>query len=402
MPLINLQTNLKSLSYNGNGPYVQKDINNPGRPASGYIQGRVDDTTRMLRLLGDKGIAFTSKQALLLAGTKGLAAIPQAGNILLNLIAQVPVNGTGTHFLPIDRNIYYTAVTDASERALYGGTIGNTSGKPYTPASRTVDRTSAYERANFTTVLGEEVTYPKGFEYTKPTEAVLTVQTGGKITINSAQGLDTKYQFAETKKSDSVNLLDIGQGDPSDDFVPVFFKLYGKPQDQDNRLLFRGFISNLSDTFNGTWNGVSYVGRMEQFFTYAGFTRNISFQLTVPIFSEAEQPIVYNKANSLASYTAPYYQPESNLPQGNILSMSIGNYIATNGILNSVGITVANEVPWSYSKEGEYLEGETRLLPQVLTLNITFTPIHRQAPTLYTTPHTQGSSTTPYLNQSIK
>jgi len=402
MPLINLQTNLKSLSYNGNGPYVQKDINNPGRPASGYIQGRVDDTTRMLRLLGDKGIAFTSKQALLLAGTKGLAAIPQAGNILLNLIAQVPVNGTGTHFLPIDRNIYYTAVTDASERALYGGTIGNTSGKPYTPASRTVDRTSAYERANFTTVLGEEVTYPKGFEYTKPTEAVLTVQTGGKITINSAQGLDTKYQFAETKKSDSVNLLDIGQGDPSDDFVPVFFKLYGKPQDQDNRLLFRGFISNLSDTFNGTWNGVSYVGRMEQFFTYAGFTRSISFQLTVPIFSEAEQPIVYNKANSLASYTAPYYQPESNLPQGNILSMSIGNYIATNGILNSVGITVANEVPWSYSKEGEYLEGETRLLPQVLTLNITFTPIHRQAPTLYTTPHTQGSSTTPYLNQSIK
>jgi len=402
MPLINLQTNLKSLSYNGNGPYVQKDINNPGRPASGYIQGRVDDTTRMLRLLGDKEIAFTSKQALLLAGTKGLAAIPQAGNILLNLIAQVPVNGTGTHFLPIDRNIYYTAVTDASERALYGGTIGNTSGKPYTPASRTVDRTSAYERANFTTVLGEEVTYPKGFEYTKPTEAVLTVQTGGKITINSAQGLDTKYQFAETKKSDSVNLLDIGQGDPSDDFVPVFFKLYGKPQDQDNRLLFRGFISNLSDTFNGTWNGVSYVGRMEQFFTYAGFTRSISFQLTVPIFSEAEQPIVYNKANSLASYTAPYYQPESNLPQGNILSMSIGNYIATNGILNSVGITVANEVPWSYSKEGEYLEGETRLLPQVLTLNITFTPIHRQAPTLYTTPHTQGSSTTPYLNQSIK
>lgn len=402
MPLINLQTNLKSLSYNGNGPYIEKDINNPGRPASEYIQGRVDDTTRMLRLLGDKGIAFTSKQALLLAGTKGLAAVPQAGNILANIVAQVPVNGTGTHFLPIDRNVYYTAVTDASERALYGGTIGNTSGKPYTPASRTVDRISAYERANFTTALGEEVTYPKGSEYTKPTEAVLTVQTGGKITINSAQGLDTKYQFAETKKSDSVNLLDIGQGDPSDDFVPVFFKLYGKPQDQDSRLLFRGFISNLSDTFNGTWNGVSYVGRMEQFFTYAGFTRSISFQLTIPIFSEAEQPIVYNKANSLASYTAPYYQPESNLPQGNILSMSIGNYIATNGILNSVGITVANEVPWSYSKEGEYLEGEARLLPQVLTLNITFTPIHRQAPALYTTPHIQGSSTTPYLNHSVK
>lgn len=399
MPLINLQTNLKSLSYNGNGPYVEKNINNPGRPASEYIQGRVDDTTRMLRLLGDKGIAFTSKQALLLAGTRGLAAIPQAGNILANIVAQVPVNGTGTHFLPIDRNVYYTAVTDAPERALQGGAIGNPSGKPYTPASRTVDRTSAYERANFTTVLGEEVNYPKGSEYTKPTEAILTVQTGGKITINNAQGLDTKYGFAETKKSDSVNLLDIGQGDPSDDFVPVIFNLYG---DSSSRLLFRGFIENLTDTYNGSWSPVSYVGRMEQFFTYTGFTRSIGFQLVVPIFSQAEQPIVYNRANSLVSYTAPSYRPGSDLPQGNIISLTLGNYIRTNGVLNSVGITIANDTPWSYSAEGEYLAGETRLLPQVLTLNITFTPIHNKTPEVYTTTHTRGSSNTPYFNNSLQ
>jgi hypothetical protein len=427
MPLINLQTNLKSISYNGNGPYVQKDINNPGRPATDIIQSRVDDTTRMLRLLGEKGVAFTAKQALLLAGTKGLAAIPQAGNILLNIIAQVPVNGTGTHFLPISRNLYYTGVTDAAERSLQGGIIGGASreGRAFNTATRllnqqselgdigenlTDNNVSQYLTVGQTT----DISFQPNQEYVKPTPAVLTVQLNSQRkkgerptpivmgVFNDTETLDTKYGFAESGKSDRVNLLDIGQGDPSNDFVPVLFKLYGRPQDQNSRLLFRGFIANLSDTFNGTWNGVSYVGRMEQFFTYAGFTRNISFQLTVPIFSEAEQPIVYNKANSLASYTAPYYQPESNLPQGNILSMSIGNYIATNGILNSVGITVANEVPWSYSKEGEYLEGEARLLPQVLTLNITFTPIHRQAPALYTTSHIQGSSTTPYLNHSVK
>ena len=108
MPLIDLKTNLKSLSYNGNGPYIQKDISNPGPPATGFVQARIDDTSRILRLLGEKGVAFTSKQALLLAGTKGFGAIPQAAGILANIVAQVPVNGTGTHFLPIGRNVYYT------------------------------------------------------------------------------------------------------------------------------------------------------------------------------------------------------------------------------------------------------------------------------------------------------
>ena len=227
------------------------------------------------------------------------------------------------------------------------------------------------------------------------------MQSGNPITINTFKGsssLDSLYSFSGKGNSDSVNLLDIGQGDPSDDLVPVIFKLYGK---EESRLVFRGFLQNISDNFNGNWNTVNYVGRMEQFYNYTGFTRTLNFQLVVPIFSVAEQPIVYNKVNSLVSHTAPTYQEGSNLPQGNITDMTLGNYIKSNGILNNVSITIANEVPWSYSSEGEYAGAETRLLPQVLTLSIQFTPIHSKAPQIYLDKHTKGESSPPYINNSI-
>ncbi len=399
MPLINLQTNLKSLSYNGNGPYIEKDINNPGRPASEYIQGRVDDTTRMLRLLGDKGIAFTSKQALLLAGTKGLAAIPQAGNILANIVAQVPVNGTGTHFLPIDRNVYYTRVTDAAERSLYNGTVGgdNSPGTnnlgPFPEVTSRISETSKFK----------EATTPQSINALSPRDIYNTDQKTQPFRINTHRSariqvlddgtgivqptnnisLDAQYGFAESGKSDSINLLNIGDDtDPSkniDDLVPIRFAVLGKTLTNINVLVFRGFIGTLSDRFSANWNSTRYVGRGENFYTYDHFSRGITFDFQLPIFSAAEQEPVITKLNSLSSITAPTYV--DNLAQGKIITLEVGNYLRSKGILTEVGITVANEVPWSYGVG----KNETVLLPQVYTVSINFTPIHSQTPQYYGT-----------------
>lgn len=401
MPLIDLRTDLKSLSYNGNGPYIQKDINNPGPPAAGFVQARVDDTSRILRLLGDRGVVFASKQALLLAGTKGLGAIPQAAGILANIVAQVPVNGTGTHFLPIGRNLYYTGVDNASSRALAGREIGAASGNPFARPSRILDRTSAYRRASFVSTLNQEIDNTRDGN-SNYTSAILAVTDSKTITINTfnqQDSLDKKFGFSEKGKADTVNKLDIGQGDSFKDLVPVIFKLSGNDK---SILIFRGLLQNINDNFNGNWNTVNYVGRMEQFFNYTGFTRTLSFQLVIPIFSVEEQPIVYNKVNSLVSHTAPTYQSGSDLPQGNITNMTLGNYIKSNGILNSVSISISNEVPWSNSSPGEYLGQETRLLPQVLTLSIQFTPIHSKAPQIHLDPHNKGASSPPYINNSSK
>jgi hypothetical protein len=128
--LINLQTDLTSLTYStispgSQEPYVIKQIGEQGISLPGglgtEISRRIDDTTRIGKMLIDKpGIKFLLNQGLLqqvglsdkirksreegktLAG----ALIKQVANTALTTakiaaatLAQVPVNGTGTHFV---------------------------------------------------------------------------------------------------------------------------------------------------------------------------------------------------------------------------------------------------------------------------------------------------------------
>tara|TARA_R110000796_G_scaffold66936_1_gene153801 strand:+ start:3346 stop:5181 length:1836 start_codon:yes stop_codon:yes gene_type:complete len=131
---------LRSIKYSETGtqtPYVVKDIKNPpstGNAVELQINSRIDDTTRIAKMLIDKpGLKFASNQFLLeqgnikrkakaaadkkrnqkggataagvlLAGAAGaVVGVAQAAGQVLKVIgstlAQVPVNGTGTHFL---------------------------------------------------------------------------------------------------------------------------------------------------------------------------------------------------------------------------------------------------------------------------------------------------------------
>jgi hypothetical protein len=123
-PLIRITTDLKSLKYTlvsdttgktlGKDPYVTKSIPNhrvqstifngvetselivdPTPPAAdGIIQSRVDDLTRFRKLaLENPGQKFARNQAIL--GQNPLQIAKTAASIL----AQVPVSGTGTHFV---------------------------------------------------------------------------------------------------------------------------------------------------------------------------------------------------------------------------------------------------------------------------------------------------------------
>lgn len=110
MPLLPLQTNLKSLKYGDAGPYVSKDINNPPRynVLGNEVTARVDDLKRIGKLLVDTpGLKWTLHQAELnLAfnekkgfGRKLLNSLGNTAKVIGSTLAQVPVNGTGTHFV---------------------------------------------------------------------------------------------------------------------------------------------------------------------------------------------------------------------------------------------------------------------------------------------------------------
>ena len=110
MPLLPLQTNLKSLKYGDAGPYIEKDINNPPRynVLGNEVTARVDDLRRISKLLVDTpGLKWTLHQAELNFafnekkgfGRKLLNSLGNTAKVIGSTLAQVPVNGTGTHFV---------------------------------------------------------------------------------------------------------------------------------------------------------------------------------------------------------------------------------------------------------------------------------------------------------------
>lgn len=125
MGLLELTTNLKSLKYEGpNKPLITKDINDPPKTGgiSMQINHRIDDLVRHTKLLTKKpGLKFLGNQALLAqtdmkkfvksqkgkpfkaiakaVGKRALNTLENTALATASVLAQIPVNGTGTHFV---------------------------------------------------------------------------------------------------------------------------------------------------------------------------------------------------------------------------------------------------------------------------------------------------------------
>lgn len=171
--LIDLQTDLKSLRYGNDKPYVTKDINNP--PSSNQtgmqIIKRVDDVSRIAQMLVDRpGLKFIGNQALLQQvdiqgnlekardkkSTLGGKIFEQVKNtvkgtaqILGSTLAQVPVNGTGTHFVYAFRTDTY--LQPPGERTAFAQFFGG-GGVEGAPLALRGEEISGKVRSNF----GEE------------------------------------------------------------------------------------------------------------------------------------------------------------------------------------------------------------------------------------------------------
>jgi len=332
---------------------IIRDFNKDLVSMDNPIEARKNDLIRVAELLGSgKGLAFTGKQALLRAsipatklakpdltpeerfqaGKEALAGAATAAAHIATMLAQVPVNGTGTHFLYNELarlvaepgQLYYAGTGNAANQALYSGRINIS--------------------VNSKKMKGKKSWDDRGF---------------GRAGESDDIGLTG---VLNNKADDTKNLI-------LKDTLPIVFSIVGEP---DSTLVFRGFIQGLSDNFSANWQAYQYVGRGEPLYTYTGGTRGISYNMMIPVFSEAEQEPTYKKLNSLLSYTYPKY--ESNLPQGTVAKMRIGDYISCYATITSLNVTVGEGVPWSTPT------GKQRILPQVINLNIAVNVIHERLP----------------------
>ena len=141
--LINLQTDLKSLRYGSDKPYITKNIGDaPGSQIGLEVQARIDDTSRIAQMLIDKpGLKYLANEALLnqasndmsiakarkdgksIAGAV-LKQVKYTAQLLGSTLAQVPVNGTGLHFLKGFRTDTYLQPTNGNQASGFAQFFG--------------------------------------------------------------------------------------------------------------------------------------------------------------------------------------------------------------------------------------------------------------------------------------
>jgi hypothetical protein len=161
---------------------------------------------------------------------------------------------------------------------------------------------------------------------------------------------------------------------------------------------FRAFLDSMSDSYSSTWNGFNYLGRGEQFYTYGGFTRQMSLSWTVVAQSKQELIPMYKKLNYLASSLTPDYSPNGYM-RGNLVQLTIGGYVYEQpGFITALTYDVPSESPWEIglgSSEAGNEDSSVKELPHMIKVTgFSFTPIQRFIPRLQNNTYAFNNNTT--------
>lgn len=150
---------------------------------------------------------------------------------------------------------------------------------------------------------------------------------------------------------------------------------------------FRAFLGSISDSYNATWNPVQYLGRGENFYTYNGFTRQISLSWTTAAQSKEELIPMYKKLNYLASSLTPDYSSYGYM-RGNIAQLTVGGYLyEVPGIITNLTYEMDESTPWEIgistklNENGNLYDSTVKELAHIVRVSsFNFIPIHRFRP----------------------
>jgi len=160
----------------------------------------------------------------------------------------------------------------------------------------------------------------------------------------------------------------------------------------DNIILFRALLDNIADNYSGNWNSFKYNGRAEEFYTYDGFKRNISFGFKVHTQTRHEQKPLWRKLNYLVAQTAPEYK--NRRMRGVFSRLTIGDWMnEIPGFFTSVNLSWNTAYPWEIRHDADGVDRDLNEYPHILDVSCEFQPVHNFAPS--------NSPTTPFILPEI-
>ena len=166
-----------------------------------------------------------------------------------------------------------------------------------------------------------------------------------------------------------------------------------------NWMIFRAYLTQLSDNTDASWNSVKYNGRGEDFYIYNGFSRKIQIGFKVAALSAEEMKPMYQKLNYLMGNVMPNYSADG-LMRGPLVRMTVGNWIdGQAGLLNSISYTIPQDSPWEIAINENIVGEKLLILPHIVEVSMTFTPIGSQ--TRGANLISEKSNTTSHIAQNI-
>jgi len=415
---------LRYSSYNsGRGPIVQKKIpTGISERGNEFTQAgkRADDLARIAALMtrpeglrylsNEKGLSQVrikgqaqsqGKQTLLgrlVGGT--LNTVKVLGSTLL----QVPVNGTGLHF-----------VKGFGERAGYleksfagivkeGGSAG-----PSVIGGRYWGRKVGSQYPQFTP---DDVVGPIGpvraktFKQFEKEKFHLEQRIGlGNISGRTAEERVSPYEKKpQFDKIDKKNFLSPSRTALSEgfdqqaqkpgearDLVKFNFEVItpgesgGKPIS--TFLYFRALIDSFNDSYSSNWSEFNYMGRGESFYNYLNFKRDVTVDFKVAAMTRHELAPIYRKLNYLASSLAPTYNKDGFM-RGTFTRLTLGSYFyKLPGFITNLTYNWNTVYPFEIALNSpDPITGErendtdVQELPMVLDVSLNYTPIHTFTP----------------------
>ena len=450
MALIDITTDLKSLKYGDFGadaPLITKSVLNPPK-----LQGlgleferRKDDLIRIGKLLTTgPGLKHLANQAALNVVEKNisskfdsktgagrvLSGLGSTGTTLASTLAQVPVNGTGTHFvegfagkkgyLPqiqghvLSRNgadINLSNIFESSEDLTKTGRIlgiyqkdkeQNISSKflsggsyPKVDTSALVDQIGGVSVDTVDKPKNEPLSYfaksnallaGKGFNRSSTGYDASTINADYSLPADSISYTRSSKLVPLSESNElKLNLNNELQSDTfKGDLIKFFFKIITPAKTQKGepmvrRMDFRAYLDSFNDSYAGDWNTTNFVGRAENFYTYTNFSRGVSFGFKIAASSASELSRIYRKLNLLAGATAPTYV-SNGFQRGTYTAVTIGDYLVDQlGFIESVDISWDPDYQWNTEYNNEPGNNNYQL-PTILDITVNFQPIHMEVP----------------------
>jgi hypothetical protein len=311
---------------------------------------------------------------------KSLKMTTSANNPFVNPTNVPDINRVNTLGISLNRNLLFQ----------YLGGPGSAYGIGGTTIRRTVDTTKlrSVTAMSYDQISGQKSNFGTAAPQIQDFRAKINESLNSNIFPNAwTKEQTTDYKFFINKK-DKLNLLypfvfnndvapwEFNKFDTEDTIKFVFEAVSNDNPSYSTALFFRAFLtSGLNDNNSAQLNAFKYMGRGENFYTYQGFDRSISFAFRVYAGSRDELKPMYNRVNNLLSQVYPDYSPSTNIMRAPLVRLTIGDYLyRVPGFLENVNISVANDYSWEVNLEKSQL-GDIAQLPHVIDISVSFKPI---------------------------